>query len=213
MTSPRLVGRRNTTYQECSRKQTEWIADLHNKTGVGWVTHYNDVIMSAMASQITGFSIVYFTFCSGADQRKYQSSASLAFVRGSHRWPVNAPHKGPVTRKWFPFDDVIMWGKCVSYCFKALYRHLTLSPHLSLLSKQFMDIQYHVLYLLGDSHKSHRKISSKRLQMHFLEMINYHDSHEIYSCGSNWQLVSIGLDNGLAPNKLKYIIRTNGNDD
>ena len=40
--------------------------------------------------------------------RKYQSSASLAFVRGIHRWPVNSPHKWPVTRKMFPFDDVIM---------------------------------------------------------------------------------------------------------
>ena len=45
---------------------------------------------------------------SGADQRNYQSSASLAFVWGIHRWPVNSPHKGPVTRKMFPFDDVIM---------------------------------------------------------------------------------------------------------
>ena len=39
---------------------------------------------------------------------KHQSSASLAFVRGIHRWPVNSPHKGPLTRKFFPFDDVIM---------------------------------------------------------------------------------------------------------
>ena len=45
---------------------------------------------------------------SGADHRKYQSSAPLAFVPGIHRWPVNSPHKGPVTRKMFPFDDVIM---------------------------------------------------------------------------------------------------------
>ena len=64
--------------------------------------------MSAIASQITGVSIVYSTVCSGADQRKHQSSASLAFVRGIHRWPVDSPHKGPVTRKIFPFDDVIM---------------------------------------------------------------------------------------------------------
>ena len=68
----------------------------------------NDVIMSAMAFQITGVSIVYSTVGSGADQRKHQSSASLAFVRGIHRWPVNSPHKRPVTRKMFPFDDVIM---------------------------------------------------------------------------------------------------------
>ena len=46
---------------------------------------------------------------SGADQRKLQSSASLVFVRGIHRGPVNSPHKGPVTRKVFPFDDVIMY--------------------------------------------------------------------------------------------------------
>ena len=54
--------------------------------------------------------------CSGADQREYQSFASLALVRGSRRWPVDSPHKGPVTRKMFPFDDVIIlfysWGLC-----------------------------------------------------------------------------------------------------
>ena len=47
--------------------------------------HYNDFIMSAMASQITSVSMVRSTVCSGADQRKHQSSASLAFVRGIHR--------------------------------------------------------------------------------------------------------------------------------
>ena len=70
--------------------------------------HYNDVIMGRMASQITSLTIVYSTVYSDADQRKHQSSASLAFVRGIHRWPVNSPHKWPVTRKMFPFDDVIM---------------------------------------------------------------------------------------------------------
>ena len=64
--------------------------------------------MGTMASQITSLTIVYWTVYLGADQRKHQSSASLAFVRGIHRWPVNSPHKGPVTRKMFPFDDVIM---------------------------------------------------------------------------------------------------------
>ena len=64
--------------------------------------------MGTMASQITSLTIVYSTVYSGADQRKHQSSASLAFVRGIHRRPVNSPHKGPVTRKMFPFDDVIM---------------------------------------------------------------------------------------------------------
>ena len=70
--------------------------------------HYDDVTMSLMASQITSLTIVYSTVYWGADQRKHQSSASLAFVRGIHRGPVNSPHKWPVTRKMFPFDDAIM---------------------------------------------------------------------------------------------------------
>ena len=59
--------------------------------------------MSAMASQNTSLTIVYSIVYSGADQRKHQSSALLAFV-----WSVNSPHKGPVTQKMFPFADVIM---------------------------------------------------------------------------------------------------------
>ena len=60
-------------------------------------------------SQITNLTIVYSTVYSDADQRKQQSSASMAFVRGIHRGPVNSPHKWPVTRKMFPFDGVIMY--------------------------------------------------------------------------------------------------------
>ena len=70
--------------------------------------HYDDVIMGTIAPQITSLTIVYSTVYSGADQSKHQSSASLAFVWGIHRWPVNSPHKWSVTRKMFPFDDVIM---------------------------------------------------------------------------------------------------------
>ena len=70
--------------------------------------HYGDVIMGAIPSQITSLTIVYSTVYSHADQRKHQSSASLAFVWEIHRGPVNFPHKWPVTRKMFPFDDVIM---------------------------------------------------------------------------------------------------------
>ena len=66
--------------------------------------------MSAKASQVTGASSVYFTGCFGADKRKHQSSVSLCFVRGIDWWPVTSPHKGPVTRKMFPFDDVITHG-------------------------------------------------------------------------------------------------------
>ena len=63
--------------------------------------------MGAIASQITSIMTVYTTVYSGVDQRKHQSSASLAFVRGIHRRPVNSPHKWTVTRKILPLDDVI----------------------------------------------------------------------------------------------------------
>ena len=75
---------------------------------MSFMANYNDVIMSAMASQIIGVLIVCLDVCSGSDQRKHQSSASLTFMRGIHRWPVISPQKGPVTRKMFPFDDVII---------------------------------------------------------------------------------------------------------
>ena len=85
------------------------------------LSHYTDVIMSPMVSQFTGVSIVCSAVCPGTDQRKHQSSASLAFVREIHQWPVDSPHKGPVTRKMFPFDDVIMIirGHHVTYSAKA----------------------------------------------------------------------------------------------
>ena len=70
--------------------------------------HYSDVIMGTIASQLTNITIVYSIVYSGADLRKHQSSAALAFVSGSHRGPVNSPHKWPVTRIMFPFDDIIM---------------------------------------------------------------------------------------------------------
>ena len=76
------------------------------------MTHYNDVIMDLIASQITSLTIVYSAVYSGADRRKHQSSASLAFV------PMNSPHKRPETRKMFPFDDhddVIKWKHFTRY--------------------------------------------------------------------------------------------------
>ena len=85
------------------------IRSLHRSNDHVYVWfYYSDVIIGTMGSRITNVSIVYSTVCSGANQRKNQSSASLAFVRGIHRWPVNSPHKEPVTRRMLPFDDVIM---------------------------------------------------------------------------------------------------------
>ena len=65
------------------------------------MAHYCDVIIAAMASQITSLAITYPTVCSGAVQRKLQRSASLAFVRGIHGWPVNSPHKVQLREKCF----------------------------------------------------------------------------------------------------------------
>ena len=96
---------KSLSYSKKSRGQSMDPWGTPHTTGV---THYSDVIMGAMASQITSLAIVYSAVYSGAYQRKHQNSASLAFVRGIHRWPVNSPHKGSVTRKMFPVDDVIM---------------------------------------------------------------------------------------------------------
>ena len=83
---------------------SQWLTNPH----IFVEKYYNDVKMCAIASTITGLTIVYSTVYSGADQRKHQSSVSLVFLWGSHRWPVNSPDKGPVTWKMFPFDNVIM---------------------------------------------------------------------------------------------------------
>ena len=101
----------------------------HNLNYTG-LPHYDDVIMGTIASQITSLTIVYSTAYLGADQSKHQSSASLAFVWGIHRGPMNSPHKWPVTRKMFPFDDVIMsyrvlmkmskWGLWSKYTTRVL---------------------------------------------------------------------------------------------
>ena len=85
--------------------------------------HYNDVIMGAMASQIFIFAILYSTVYSGAELRKHQSSASLAFVRRIHRWPLNSPHKRPVTRKLVPFDDFIMYLTLLNKCRSRVHYH------------------------------------------------------------------------------------------
>ena len=107
----------------------------HRLAHVYWVKDYSNVIMGVMAAQITSLTIVYSTVYSGADQRKLHSSVSLAFVRGIHRWPVDSPHKWPVTRKMFQFDDVIMrtviavegWNRTYPKTKKLKFADLTLN--------------------------------------------------------------------------------------
>ena len=95
------------------------------------IWYHNNVIMGAIASQINSPTIVYSTVYSDVDQGKHQSFASLAFIRGIHRWQENSPDKGPVTRKMFPFDDVIMTWVWTQYDVekgKAVLRFL--KPHI-----------------------------------------------------------------------------------
>ena len=70
--------------------------------------NYSFLIVGVMASKITSPTIVYSTVYSGADQRTHQCYASLTFCVGNSPVTGEFPHKGPVTRKMSPFDDVIM---------------------------------------------------------------------------------------------------------
>ena len=89
------------------------------------IFHYGDVIMGPIATQITSLTIVYSIVYSDEDQRKHQSSASLAFVWGIHRGPVNSPHKWRVTRKMFPFDDVIMHSCYLNLSVQAAHEEIS----------------------------------------------------------------------------------------
>ena len=94
-------------------------------------SHYSDVIMSAVASQITSLTIVY----SGTDQRKHQSSASLTFARGitGDRWICRT--NGQLCQM-FPFDDVIMYRKAtwakISYHIIPYHIYQILSTYCSI---------------------------------------------------------------------------------
>ena len=99
--------------------------------------------MGVMASHITSLTIVYSTIYSGADQRKHQSSVSLAFVRRIHRWPMNSPHKWPVTRKMSPFHDVVsMRSGVTNRLFYGILRFY--DQFLHLLETLFLDTSAHI---------------------------------------------------------------------
>ena len=121
-------------YQGChsaiidnGRNKRSFISSIIWRKFGSFILHYNDVMMGTMDSQIVGVSIVCSAVCSRTDQRKYQNSASLAFVRGIHRWPMNSPHKWPVTQKMFPFDDVIMRN---GRALQALTYHVSHEPNI-----------------------------------------------------------------------------------
>ena len=77
-----------------------------------WPSHYNDVIMEAIASQISSLPIVYSTVYSRCRSKKHPSSASLAFVRGIHQWPVNSPVAGEFpAQKDSNAENVFIWWR------------------------------------------------------------------------------------------------------
>ena len=118
------------------------------------MSHNSDVIMNAVPSQITSLTVVYSSAYSGADERKHRGSVSLAFVRGIHRWPVNSPHKGPVTRKIFPFDDIIMQKKHGSHgATKAcLYKYIHTTYNRAWMKWPAKNLILFILNVLGRLH-------------------------------------------------------------
>ena len=103
----KMSNQANTTTNNI-RNSKSITAKPANESNRGSI-QYSDVIISTVASLITGVSIVYSTICSRANQRKHQSSVLLAFVRIIHRWPVNSPHKGNAVSvsKWWRHHERI----------------------------------------------------------------------------------------------------------
>ena len=133
--------------------------------------HYTDVIMGAIASQITTLTIVYSTVYSDADQRKHQSSASLAFARGIHRSPVNFPHKRPVTRKMFPFDDDIMikWSRNLKYMLG--HSSLSVAPVIMMMKIGLL-VDWLIDYLPESDRKYKLSMPSSMMTCHPCEVIS-----------------------------------------
>ena len=88
---------------------SRFVANLTKSATAHRRGHYGDVIMSAMASQITGVPIVCLNVCSGTDQRnKHQSRGESTNDRWIHWWIPLTTHKEPVMPKMFPFCDTNM---------------------------------------------------------------------------------------------------------
>ena len=90
--------------------KSDWLNELGTNFGERTYrgpSHNNDVIMTAITSQIISLMVVYSTFI----QTQIKETSKLRVTGlcvGNSPGPLNSPHKGPVTRKMFPFDDVIV---------------------------------------------------------------------------------------------------------
>ena len=80
--------------------------EIHHTYGVT-PAHCSGVIMSAMASRLFAQP-----FVGRRASKKTLKLRVTGLCEGIHRWPVDPPLKGLVTRKMFPFDDVIMGSSC-----------------------------------------------------------------------------------------------------
>ena len=146
--------------------------------------HSSDVLISAMASQITGVSTVCSIVYSCVNQRKHQSSASLAYVRGIHRWTAVSPHKGLITRKMFPFDDVTMsynsqlWTQMHHNNMK--YTH----PFISIITEMFIKLTRKMFIMYIDGVLAY--LSLKQVQLTVNQNINHHrTNHSGYGLGQS----------------------------
>ena len=142
--------------------------------------HYNDVIMGVIASQITCLIIVCSMVYSDADQRKLQRSASLAFVRGIHRGLVNSPHKWPVRRKMFPFDDVIMESQwCLS-----LFTILT-APGRRACTKWYLVYSHRISYFSYQVTPNYHQYGPSSMSPHIVSRPQLINSLTPRRCGNN----------------------------
>ena len=157
--------------------------------------------MSTMVSQITSLTIVYLTVYSGTDERKHQSSMSLAFVRGIHRWPVNSLHKAPVMRKLFPFDDVIMLTE--NGCVKILIS-IKFVPYAGIILCMCPTNERHTGIILCICPTNEGQCYNVTVSL--IGWVHTQNDPCLYS---SWQLISIVFGNGVAPNWCQAIAKTN----
>ena len=148
--------------------------------------------MGTIASQIASLTIVYLTDYSDTDQRKHQSSASLAFVRGIHRGPVDSPHKWPVTRKMFPFDDVIMNPSRTWYFMLCINIIVSANLDYGLPSHLWCSLNQHLKY------DTHICMANYFSSWHFPQKL---ENRKLY-CEA-WRSLRLGVYLSLSPGKFK----------
>ena len=124
----------------------------------------------------SGASVVCSAVCLGADadQRKHQSSASLTFVRGIHRWPVDSLYKGPITRKMFPFDDVIMcWSQWQKFAIEWIILISKLRNFFITHQIEARSLTYHGLHSNFLITNSGLVVSQSNLSVRYRGKVNY----------------------------------------